>query len=152
MLERFINGKEQILAFTKNFLYPFGNNLAEQAIRMMRVKQKVSGCFRSEQGAKDFATIKSYIATAKKQEVPVMQALAPCHQWMPFSIEALNSYVNIYEGGKVHTFDMADHYIQNLLALQNAVKDTVINGYKISFKGLKSDMQLDTKAEITITR
>jgi transposase len=51
MLERFINYKDQILTFAKNFLIPYGNNLAEQAIRMMKVKQKISGCFRSEQGA-----------------------------------------------------------------------------------------------------
>lgn len=88
MLERFINCKEQILAFTKNFLYPFGNNLAEQAIRMMKIKQKVSGCFRSEQGAKDFATIRSYIATAKKQQIPVMQALASAINRCPFQLKA----------------------------------------------------------------
>jgi len=49
------------LAFTKNFFLPFGNNMGEQAIRMLNVKQKVSGCFISSQGAKDFAAICSYI-------------------------------------------------------------------------------------------
>jgi transposase/uncharacterized coiled-coil protein SlyX len=75
MLERFRDRKEEILAFASNFLIPFGNNIAEQAIRMMKVKQKISGCFRSEQGAKDFATIRSYIATIKKHGQNVMQAL-----------------------------------------------------------------------------
>jgi transposase len=75
MLERFINNKDQILTFAKNFHIPFGNNLAEQAIRMMKVKQKISGCFRSEQGAKDFADTRSYIATVKKQGIPILQAL-----------------------------------------------------------------------------
>lgn len=88
MLARFINYKEQILAFTKNFLVPFGNNLAEQAIRMMKVKQKVSGCFRSKQGAKNFATTRSYIATAKKQGIPIMQALADAIQGRPFVMSA----------------------------------------------------------------
>jgi transposase len=86
MLHRFINYKEQILAFTKNFLVPFGNNLAEQAIRMMKVKQKVSGCFRSKQGAQDFATIRSYIATAKKQNIPIMEALAVAITGRPFQV------------------------------------------------------------------
>jgi transposase len=76
MIARFAEHKNQILAFARNFLIPFGNNIAEQAIRMMKVKQKISGCFRSEQGAHDFATIRSYISTMKKQGVSIIQALA----------------------------------------------------------------------------
>lgn len=83
LIERFVNYKEQILAFAKDFMVPFGNNLAEQAIRMMKVKQKISGCFRSVQGAKDFADIRSYISTMKKQGVPVMQALAAAIRGAP---------------------------------------------------------------------
>ena len=86
MLERFINCKDQILTFATNFLVPFGNNLAEQAIRMMKVKQKISGCFRSEQGARDFADTRSYIATAKKQGIPIIQALATAIQGQPFKL------------------------------------------------------------------
>jgi len=86
MLERFIKYKDQVLAFATNFLVPFGNNLAEQAIRMMKVKQKISGCFRSEQGARDFADTRSYIATAKKQGIPVIQALATAIQGQPFKL------------------------------------------------------------------
>ena len=88
MLERFINFKPQILTFAKDFLIPFGNNLAEQAIRMMKLKQKISGCFRSEQGAKDFADIRSYIATAKKQRIPIMHALAEALESRPFQLSA----------------------------------------------------------------
>ena len=75
LLERFINYKSEVLAFAKNFLIPFGNNLAEQAIRMVKVKQKISGCFRSEQGAKDFADIRSYISTMQKQGYTIIQAI-----------------------------------------------------------------------------
>ena len=75
LLQRFEQHKESVLAFARDFTTPFGNNLAEQAIRMMKVKQKVSGCFRSEQGAKDFATIRSYIATMKKQGKNIFAAL-----------------------------------------------------------------------------
>lgn len=87
MLKRFIDYKESILTFAKDFLIPFGNNLAEQAIRMMKLKQKISGCFRSKKGAKDFADIRSYIATAKKQEIPIMQALAVAIQGHPYQIK-----------------------------------------------------------------
>ena len=86
MLIRFIDHKEEILAFAKNFLIPFTNNIAEQAIRMMKVKQKISGCFRSEQGAKDFADIRSYIATAKKQGISIMQALSAAIQGAPMNL------------------------------------------------------------------
>lgn len=86
MLERFINCKDQILDFAKDFQTPFGNNLAEQAIRMMKIKQKISGCFRSKQGAKDFADIRSYIATAKKQGVAIMGALEAAIKGQPFEL------------------------------------------------------------------
>lgn len=75
MIERFKQYKDEILAFATNFLVPFGNNIAEQAIRMMKVKQKISGCFRSEQGAQDFADIRSYISTMKKQGISIIKAL-----------------------------------------------------------------------------
>jgi transposase len=64
-----------VLAFARNFSIPFGNNLAEQAIRMVKVKQKISGCFRSEQSAKDFADIRTYIATMQKQGYTIIQAI-----------------------------------------------------------------------------
>ena len=54
---------------------PFTNNLAEQAARMMKLRQKISGGFRSEQGARDFAVIRSLIATAKKQGWNIIDTL-----------------------------------------------------------------------------
>lgn len=75
LLQRFEQYKESILAFARDFNIPFGNNLAEQAIRMMKVKQKISGCFRTEQGAIQFATIRSFISTMKKQGKNIFVAL-----------------------------------------------------------------------------
>ena len=75
LLQRFGQYKKSILAFACDFNIPFGNNLAEQAIRMMKIKQKISGCFRSEQGAIDFAIIRSYISTMKKQGKNIFIAL-----------------------------------------------------------------------------
>ena len=59
---------------------PFTNNLAEQAARMMKLRQKISGGFRSEQSARDFAVIRSLIATAKKQEWNVIHTHPITHK------------------------------------------------------------------------
>lgn len=75
MLERFKNHREDIIRFIRDFRVPFGNNLAEQAVRMMKVKQKISGCFRSKEGATSFATIRSYIDTMRKNGFSIMDAI-----------------------------------------------------------------------------
>ena len=52
------------------------NNLAEQALRMMKVRMKISGSFRTMQGAQSFATLRSIIATARKQGQNILKVLA----------------------------------------------------------------------------
>ena len=54
---------------------PFTNNLAEQAVRMPKVKQKVSGCFRTIEGAHTYCVIRSYTATLHKQGADIFDAL-----------------------------------------------------------------------------
>jgi transposase len=76
MLERFENHKESIVGFLKDFQIPFSNNLAEQAVRMMKVQQKISGCFRSENGAEAFANARSYIDTIRKKEIDIIDAIS----------------------------------------------------------------------------
>lgn len=75
LLERFKNHREDIIRFIRDFRVPFGNNLAEQAVRMMKVKQKISGCFRSKEGATSFANIRSYIDTMRKNGFCIMDAI-----------------------------------------------------------------------------
>ena len=67
--------KEDALRFLANLAVPFTNNQAEQDVRMAKLKQKISGGFRSEQGANDFATIRGFISTAKKQGWNIIPAL-----------------------------------------------------------------------------
>ena len=75
LLERLNDYKEDVLRFFTDFKVPFDNNFSERDIRMMKVKQKISGGFRSMKGAKYFARIRSYIMTARKQNVNPLQAL-----------------------------------------------------------------------------
>lgn len=75
LLERLINFEHDVLRFMENKQIPFTNNPAESAIRMTKVQQKISGCFRSMEGAKMFCRIQGYLLTCRKQNVSATQAM-----------------------------------------------------------------------------
>ncbi len=81
LLERLKTFKTETLRFLTDFDVPFTNNLAEQDLRMMKVKMKISGSFRTLDGAQIFARLRSVVSTARKQGCNILQTLtaAPSH-------------------------------------------------------------------------
>jgi transposase len=75
LLERLQNFEEDVLRFMVDMLVPFTNNQAENEIRMTKVQQKISGCFRSMDGAKIFCRIRSYLLTCQKHGMTITEAL-----------------------------------------------------------------------------
>lgn len=74
-LERLQTHQASVLGFMHDFTLPFDNNQAERELRMMKLKQKISGCFRSEAGARQFCRIRGYLASLRKQGPNVLDAL-----------------------------------------------------------------------------
>lgn len=75
LLERLRDYEEDILRFMENPLAPFTNNQGERDLRMVKVQQKISGCFRSMKGAEMYCRIQSYLSTCRKNGVGVGEAL-----------------------------------------------------------------------------
>ena len=86
LVERFRDKASSILAFFEDFRVPFTNNQPEQDIRMVKVQQKVSGCFRSEKGAKRFARIRSYNSTMRKLKRNVFEAIKVAYEGNPHEL------------------------------------------------------------------
>jgi transposase len=84
LLDRLQEKKATVLWFLRNFAVPFTNNQGEQDIRMIKLKQKISGCFRTKVGGEMFCRIRSYLSTARKQTWNVWDAMAEAIKGSPY--------------------------------------------------------------------
>ncbi|MCU7910491.1 MAG: transposase, partial [Candidatus Thiodiazotropha sp. (ex Lucinoma aequizonata)] len=75
LLERLRDFEQDVLRFMDVESVPFTNNQGENGLRMTKVQQKISGCFRSMEGTKYFCRVRSYLSTCRKQSIMATEAL-----------------------------------------------------------------------------
>lgn len=86
LLLRLDQREDQALRFAHDFRVPFDNNLCERDLRMVKLQQKISGCWRTRDGARCFLTVRSYTSTARKhgqRPLVVLGQLVAGHAWLP---------------------------------------------------------------------
>jgi transposase len=83
LLDRLRDFKENTLAFLHHPQIPFDNNLGERDMRMAKLKQKVSGCFRSSEGGQYFARIRGYISTLRKNNQSILSSIESAYEKSP---------------------------------------------------------------------
>jgi transposase len=84
LLVRLDRDREHVLRFALDFRAPFDNNLAERDLRMIKIQQKISGCWRTTDGAERFLALRAYISTSRKQGRHTIDSLARLAQHQPW--------------------------------------------------------------------
>ena len=99
LLARLLNRKWDVIRFFTEDQVPFTNNLAERDLRMNKVKQKISGCFRKLEGARRFAAIRSVTSSLQKQGANIFAGLKQIFQHQSISFPLLWSKSSMMMGG-----------------------------------------------------
>jgi transposase len=84
LLDRLLEYQTGVLRFMRDLRVPFDNNQAERDLRMMKVHEKISGTFRSDEGAAWFCRIRGYISTLIKNDQPVLPGIHKAFQGRPY--------------------------------------------------------------------
>jgi transposase len=91
LISRLQTKREQILRFMTDFRVPFDNNATERDIRMVKLQQKIGGCFRTPEGAEAFCRIRSYLSSARKQGHSPLTALERAFADKPLPLNTLRT-------------------------------------------------------------
>lgn len=86
LLGRFIKDKTKVLRFMTDFTGPFDNNGSERDLRMLKLQQKIAGCFRTTEGATTFCRVRSYLSSARKQGRSLLTALEHALKGKPIKL------------------------------------------------------------------
>lgn len=86
LLNTFIRSKAQVLRFMTDFKVPFDNNGSERDLRMLKLQQKIAGCFRTTEGVRTFCRVRSYLSSARKQGRSLLAALKSALKNKPIAL------------------------------------------------------------------
>jgi transposase len=86
LVKRLRECREEVLRFMTDLSVPFDNNGSERDLRMLKLQQKTSGCFRTAAGAAAFCRIRSYLSSARKQRQPLLTALELAFEGQPVAL------------------------------------------------------------------
>jgi transposase len=91
LIDRLRRRRDEVLRFMTDLSVPFDNNGSERDLRMLKLQQKISGCFRTPDGARNFCRLRSYLSTARKQGHSLLHALERVLAGKPLSFQSRES-------------------------------------------------------------
>ena len=86
LLNRFIRNKTEVLRFMTDFQVPFDNNGSERDLRMLKLQQKIAGCFRTSEGVNTFCRVRSSLSSVRKQGKSLLTALEYALKGKPIAL------------------------------------------------------------------